>query len=256
MAFDYVSVDEAIGRPGLRMVVVSGVPSPWGEAAKGIFHIKGIDWAAVRLDYESEALKTWTGQRSGPIAMYDNEAPRDGWAEILLLAERIAPSPALLPQDAAERALVFGLSHEILGEDSLAWARRLQLIHAGLAEAGGFPIRVAKYLSKKYGYSPEKGEASTARVVALLSMLSARLHAQGKAGSDYLVGTALTAADVYLAAAMAMFGPLAEDQCAMDPHVRAAFGTINDQTRAALDPVLFAHRDRMYAKHLALPLSL
>jgi hypothetical protein len=26
-----------------------------GEAAKGILHIKCIDWAAVRLDYESEA---------------------------------------------------------------------------------------------------------------------------------------------------------------------------------------------------------
>lgn len=36
MAFQYVSVDEAIRRSGVRMVVVGGVPSPWGEAAKGI----------------------------------------------------------------------------------------------------------------------------------------------------------------------------------------------------------------------------
>ena len=49
MTFDYVSVEEAIERRGLRMVVVGGVPSPWGEAAKGILHIKGIDWVAVRL---------------------------------------------------------------------------------------------------------------------------------------------------------------------------------------------------------------
>ena len=39
------------------MVVVGGVPSPWGEAAKGILHIKGIDWAAVRLVYDSEPLQ-------------------------------------------------------------------------------------------------------------------------------------------------------------------------------------------------------
>ena len=53
MAFEYVGVDEAIKRRGLRMVVVGDVPSPWGEAAKGIFHIKGIEWVAVRLAYDS-----------------------------------------------------------------------------------------------------------------------------------------------------------------------------------------------------------
>ena len=136
MPFDYVSVEEAIKRQGLRMVVVGGVPSPWGEAAKGILHIKGIDWVAVRLVYDSEPLRQWAGQRSGPVAVYDNEAPRAGWAEILLLAERLAPTPSLLPADPAERALVFGLAHEICGQDGLGWARRLQLIHAGLQNAG------------------------------------------------------------------------------------------------------------------------
>ena len=68
MAFQYVSVEDAIERGGLRMVVVGGVPSPWGEAAKGILHIKGIEWVAVRLAYDSEALKEWAGQRSGPVA--------------------------------------------------------------------------------------------------------------------------------------------------------------------------------------------
>ncbi len=49
-----MSVEDAIKRGGLRMVVVGDVPSPWGEAAKGILHIKGIDWVAVRLAYDSE----------------------------------------------------------------------------------------------------------------------------------------------------------------------------------------------------------
>jgi hypothetical protein len=39
MSFQYISVEEAIKRGGLRMVVVGGVPSPWGEAAKGFLHI-------------------------------------------------------------------------------------------------------------------------------------------------------------------------------------------------------------------------
>src|SRR5206468_3568146 len=154
MTFKYISVEEAMKRGGLRMVVVGGVPSPWGEAAKGILHIKGIEWAAVRLVYDSEPLKAWAGQRSGPVAMYEQEPPRSGWDEILLLAERLAPAPSLLPADPAERAQVLSLSRELCGEGGLGWSRRLQMIHAGLQNAGGFPERVAKYLAKKYGYSP------------------------------------------------------------------------------------------------------
>ena len=94
MTFQYLGVEEAIRRGGLRMVVVGDVPSPWGEAAKGFWHIKGIEWAAVRLVYDNEPLKEWAGQRSGPVAIYENERPRSGWAEILLLAERLAPTLA------------------------------------------------------------------------------------------------------------------------------------------------------------------
>jgi hypothetical protein len=159
VTFQYVGVEEAIKRPGLRMVVVGDVPSPWGEAAKGILHIKGIEWVAVRLSYDNEALKEWAGQRSGPVAIYNNERPRSGWAEILRLAERLAPTPSLLPANPAERALVFGLAHEICGEDGLSWSRRLQLVHAGLQHAGGFPEPVSKYLGRKYGYSPAAGAA-------------------------------------------------------------------------------------------------
>ena len=256
MPFEYVSVDEAIARRGWRMVVVGGVPSPWGEAAKGILHIKGIDWTAVRLVYDSEPLKAWAGQRSGPIALYDDERPRAGWAEILLLAERLAPTPALLPEDAAERALTFGLAHEICGEDGLGWARRLQLIHAGLQGAGGFPPRVAAYLAKKYGHSPETGSAAGARVVALLEMLAARLKAQRTAGSRYYVGNALSAVDVYSATFMALLSPLPQSQCAMDASSRAAFETLDAATGAALDPMLLEHRDMMYREWLVLPLSL
>ena len=55
---------------------------------------------------------------------------------------------------------------------------------------------------------------------------------------------------------MALLAPLPQAQCAMDPATRAAFETVDDSTRAALDPALLAHRDMMYAQHLALPLSL
>ena len=87
-------------------------------------------------------------------------------------------------------------------------------------------------------------------------MLAGRLKAQHKAGSNYCVGDTLTAVDVYSATAMALFGPLPHDQCAMKADTRAAFEAPDAKTRAALDPILFEHRDRMYAKHLELPLSL
>ena len=147
-------------------------------------------------------------------------------------------------------------AHEICGEGGLGWSRRLQLVHAGLQNEPGFPPPVAKYLAKKYGYRPEAGAACGTRVTALLGMLAARLKAQREAGSRYYVGDSLTAVDVYSATAMALFGPLPHAQCAMDAGSRAAFEALDAQTKAALDPILFEHRDRMYAEHLELPLSL
>jgi glutathione S-transferase len=256
MTFPYVSVEDALKRGGLRMVVVGNVPSPWGEAAKGILHIKKIEWVAVRLVYDSEPLKEWAGQRSGPVAIYNDEPPRSAWNEILLLAERLVPAPSLLPKDATERALAFGLAHEICGEGGLGWSRRLQLIHAGLNNSGGFPERVSKYLSKKYGYSSAAGAAAGTRVTELLRMLVARLKAQRQAGSPYYIGDALTAVDIYSATFTAMFAPLPPEQCKMDDATRAAFANRDTQIEAALDPILLAHRDMMYAQHLELPLAL
>ena len=256
MGFSYLGVEEAIGRGGLRMVVVPNIPSPWTEAAKGILHVKGIDWTAVRLDYGSEALKSWSRARNAPVAVLDNEPPRSRWDDILLLAERLAPLPSLLPDDPAERALAFGLAHEICGEEGLGWSRRNQLVHAGLQGAGGFPEKVSQYLGKRYGYRAETPEVAGKRVAALLGMLARRLAAQAKAGSLYYLGNELTAVDIYSAAFMAMFQPLPPDVCAMDETMRRAMETLDAETAAALDPILLEHRDMMYGKHLELPLSL
>ena len=52
----FVDFEDARARDGLRMVVVPGVPSPWGEAAKGILFVKKIPYVAVRLDTSNGAL--------------------------------------------------------------------------------------------------------------------------------------------------------------------------------------------------------
>ena len=153
-------------------------------------------------------------------------------------------------------ALAFGLAHEICVEDGLGWARRLQLIHAGLQGAGGFAPRVASYLAKKYGYSPEAGAAAGARVRALLGMLATRLKVQRAAGSHFYIGNALSAVDIYSATFLALVKPLPEAQCAMDAGSRGALETLDAATAAAIDPMLLEHRDMMYRERLELPLSL
>jgi glutathione S-transferase len=132
----------------------------------------------------------------------------------------------------------------------------LQLIHAGLNNKGGFPERVSKYLGKKYGYSQEAGANAGSRVADVLRMLASRLKEQRQAGSRYYIGDALTAVDIYSATSMAMFVPLPPEQCQMDGPTRAAFELRDPQIEAALDPILFQHRDLIFAERLELPLLL
>ena len=115
---------------------------------------------------------------------------------------------------------------------------------------------MSEYLGKKYGYSPEAGANSGSRAADVLRMLASRLKEQRQAGSRYYIGDTLTAADIYSATCMAMFAPLPPEQCPMDGPTRTAFESRDPQLEAALDPILFQHRDMIFAERLELPLSL
>jgi glutathione S-transferase len=256
MPIEFVDLEDAKARAGLRMVVVPGVPSPWGEAAKGILHVKQIPWLAVRLDQGSDAMAEWAGQRSGPVAIYDGEAPRAGWADILILAERLSPKPALLPTDADQRAIAMGLAHEICGEMGLGWCRRNAGVHASLTRGGGFPAGVAQYLGEKYGYREVEAELYGRRCIDILTALAARLRTQQDAGHRFYIGNSLSAVDIYSATFMALFKPLPPDQCAMPDAIRAAFEDNDEATERALDDLLIEHRDFIYDQYLELPLTL
>ena len=202
-------------------------------------------------------MAAWAGgERSGPVAIYEDEAPRKGWAEILLLAERLAPQLSLLPGDAAERALTFGIAHEICGEMGLGWCRRNVGVHAGVSGGGGFPKGVAHYLGQKYGYRAAEVALYSTRVVHILEALSALLHRQRDAGRRFYLGSALSAVDIYSATFMALFKPLPPEQCPMPDAMRPAFETLDAATERALDPILIEHRDFVYEEYLELPLSL
>ena len=123
---DYIDIEEARTRSGMRLVLTAGVPGPWGEAAKNIFWVKKIQYVPVRqVPGESEkTLAAWTAQTSAPVAVYEEERPRSSWAEILYLAERLAPTPSLIPSDPTQRIEMFGLCHELCGDTGLGWQRR------------------------------------------------------------------------------------------------------------------------------------
>jgi glutathione S-transferase len=254
----FAELEQARNAKGLRLVVMGGVPSPWSEAAKGIFDIKGIEYLAVRFDPRDPEVKAWTGCHNAPVAMLDGEAARSGWAEILALGERLNHRVSLLPEAPEERVQVYGLSHELLGEGGLAWSGRLLIIHDGLATRGakGFPERAAAYLGAKYGYAPERIPGARERVLTTLDYLTKKLEANQRRGSAYLVGARVSAADIYLVSVLGLLHPLPADVCPMLPFVRHAFETIDPTVRAAVSEVLLEHRNMMFEKHLQLPREL
>ena len=128
MAIAYATPAEAIKAKGLRLVFVRGVPSPWGMAAKTLFEIKGVDYLAAPLELagKNEEIVAWTGQNSAPVVAWNDEAPINRWQDIILLAERLAPTPALIPADARQRVLMWGFVNELAGEQGIGWNRRLQ----------------------------------------------------------------------------------------------------------------------------------
>src|SRR5688572_3167713 len=46
----YLPPTDIIAHPGLRLVLVRGVPSPWSQAAKAILEIKGLPYVAAPLE--------------------------------------------------------------------------------------------------------------------------------------------------------------------------------------------------------------
>jgi hypothetical protein len=257
---EWIDVEAAKSRSGLRLVLTRGVPGPWGEAAKGVFRVKGVAFAKVTQvgAQPNEELFAWLGHRNAPIAVYEDERPRTGWAEILALAERIAPDVSLVPADSEERAVMSGLAHELMGVDGFGWNRRLMLFRASVGE-GEIPEPLQRSIGRmlaQYDYSPEAARRAPERIAGILRVLSARLERQRAAGRQYLIGDALSAVDIYWAAMAGIVAPLPDAQCPMGDGMRGMYASPDASITAALDPRLLEHRDLVYAKHMGLPVDL
>jgi hypothetical protein len=186
-----VSFEKAKTLSGLRAVWFNGLPSPWTQAAKGIFKIKNISCIPVvkTSDDKENALQEWTGQASYPALIYNNEKPCTSWTEILFLAERLAPTPSLLPRQTSQRALMLGMSHEIIGEMGFCWCRRLMMFSGILnsSQADKGRLSYVEVLAKRYRYSEAASAEAQSRVIAILKMLSAQLAQQKQAGNDTIL---------------------------------------------------------------------
>ena len=194
---EFISLDEAIKmKTGTRVTFIPGIQALYAEALKNICFAKQIPLIRVLhpmmgIDKETgedrqAKLYEATSQTSLPTMLHNDERPRNVWIEQLSLAEQIGSvdSPNLIPDSFELRLEMFGLCSIILGEDGIVWNAR---------------ILSDNPLARKYGYSEQASASALAKIVEVISLINARLEAQEKIGSTYLVGNSLTAADIYWA---------------------------------------------------------
>jgi glutathione S-transferase len=250
---EYVSVEDAIGRPGLRIAFTRGVPGPWSEAAKAFLQIKGVPFTAVAQEgaQANEALQAWTGQNAAPVAVYENERPRSHWSEILMLAERLAPTPRLVPADEDERMLNFGIAHELCGEDGFGWNCRLLMLDA-MERAAGVTPETTPFtgMRRKYTSGTDLDHART-RILAIMAMLACRLQD----GRSWLVGEALSAADIYWTTFSNLVAPMADADCPMPEFYRTTSVGRDPVIEGRVPEILLAHRERILHDYFTLPMS-
>ena len=194
---EFITLDEAAAMTnGTRVTFVPGVQAMYSEALKNICFVKKVPLIRVLHPHmgvdettgkdRQAKLYELTSQTSLPTMLHDKERPRNVWIEQLALAEQIgsADSPALIPDNFELRVEMFGLCAVVLAEDGLIWNMR---------------ILIESPLGQKYGYSEEASSAAPGKIAEAITLIDSRLKAQEKRDSRYLLGDALTAADIYWA---------------------------------------------------------
>jgi len=264
----YASIAEARRMTGLRIVLGAYTdPGMWREACKGICHVKKLAYTPVvcasagrsdtefGLDGADSELRAWTAQSSAPVMVWNDERPRSTWVEQLYLAERLAPTPPLIPERAADRVLMFGLANELCGEHGFGWMGRLMLVDMGMEplERNGPEYNFWLKFGRKYGLDAAALAAAPGRMAEIMNLLDAQLAAAQAAGSRFFVGGRLSALDIYWATFLGLIDPLPEELCPMASFFRPLYTNHHPVVRAALTPRLVDHREFIYREYLELP---
>jgi hypothetical protein len=216
MPIRFVDLETAKSSQGLRMVLLTSAPSPWSDSVIALAAAKKLDAVAVRMIPGVPEIVKWSRVANAPAVLYNDEIPRSGWAEILTLLERLSPGHVPLEN----RAELFGLSHELVGERGLAWARRGMLIAQGIATEGreGLSPRAGQFLMARYGHTLDEAAWCRARVTEVLYKRRDRL------GSRANFYDQLSALDIYCVAAINALYPLPDSVRPLPANARAAFG--------------------------------
>ncbi len=251
---DYIDVATARGMDGLRVAFVRGVPSPWGMAAKAMFEHHKIAFVAVEQKggQENPELVEWTRHRNGPVVVYNDEAPRVRWHEIMTLAERLGSGPSLVPENIDERMRMVGIVSELADEGGLVWQGRMGMLHAAYKAQGDAVLNTPMF--KEYGYSADALKISQRRMKDIVGMVTAQVRKQQDAGSKYLVGSTLSAADIY----WAIFSqPLRVSPPEINPMTdpMRSMWEAGAQQWADADQAIFDQRDYIFDKHIKTPME-
>ena len=252
---EFMAIEDIVARPGLRLVLVRGTPSPWGQAAKAMMEYKGLDFvcAGQLPGADNEALVAWAGINSGPVVAWNDEPPLNRWDDILLLLERLAPQRPLLPEARERRVRVLGLAHEICGELGLGWNRRLSLFQPAM-ESGTPPPAVLN-MARKYRYNEADVALAEGRVVATPHCWD-RSWPPGAARQQLLRWRDVDGGGFLLG------GVLQPVRCATARNrthgsdFRPLFEHMTPAVRSALTPGLLRHRDRIMQAHFKIPMDL
>jgi glutathione S-transferase len=223
----------------MTLELVELYPSPYSERVRWVLEIKGLPYR--RRSYQPLAdeaeLREQTGQTTVPVFYAEGELIGDSNAAVEWI-ETHHPAPSLLPTDPEQRLQVRAI--ELAATEALTpWAR---LGFIGRAkELNLQPL--ADHFATKYGWSPQR-EAGAGKVLrALLDDLTRTIGTR-----SYLVGNALTRADVTVAAMLAtVFGHPPDDLFRLDAPMRSLFGLPFGED-AALAP-LRCWRDDFYRRH-------
>jgi hypothetical protein len=251
----WLTLEEGLQASGLRIAPVrSGLPSPWSELCRALFHVKRIPFALVsardpRLGLAG--LKAATAQETLPVVFWQSERPRASWLEQVSLAERLADTPRLLPESPRDRAFVVGFLSELCAEGGFGWHRRMLMIERLLTEKtfGERERAIGRYLAAKYDYSGASLLESRQRCEAVVAAVaSMNITARG-----FLSGTSLSALDLGWAAFAALIQPLPHDLCPMDTLWRDLYTWTPAETAPEAIAALLAHRDLIYRDWLELP---
>ena len=250
---EYVDLATARTARGTRIVTSALVASPWSEAVKGMFTVAQLPAAVVARGRDAKDITAWTGIDNVPVVLHDDEPPRSNWAAIVALASRLAGPDVLLPADPQARAEAMGLLELVAGEDGIGWIGRLAIIHASLESSGarGFPLPVATFLAKRYGYTATVASRMGEQLGRRIDVLGERLRA------TYFGGDRPSALDIYVATFLTPLAVIDEASCPqMIAPLRAAFATAHELLGDLVPARLWTHRTMMFGRHLALPIRL